>query len=171
MSLRDKFGFDRKPKPRPQAAPLPKLPQNYSKPLAPAKPQTPIKQVVSYSCGHEESVKNFVGRPCPACLLKIKEERRKRKQEKNQRVPTEVGWRTKASQYLERLPDGATYTGLIYSAKTKTWTGALLIPTINGEDGYQKFVGEESAVYKLLSLLDTKYREWSKNVQNQTRSD
>jgi hypothetical protein len=51
---------------------------------------------------------------------------------------------------VERLPDKAAFN-LLYDAETTSWTGTL---TVDG----QVFEGQGPAVFKLMALLDAKYR-------------
>lgn len=56
------------------------------------------------------------------------------------------GWIT-----FERLPDGSKYE-TVYDAKNQCWHGTLTIP------GHNPFTSSKSAVHKLITHLDQKYR-------------
>lgn len=56
------------------------------------------------------------------------------------------GWIT-----FERLPDGSRFD-VVYDSKTQTWSGTLTVP------GHNPFSSSKSAVHKLITHLDQKYR-------------
>jgi hypothetical protein len=162
MSLRDDTG--------------PKGPKRPAPAGQPAKPPVVGVEKVTCACGHEAELelypdrqdkfraarrKNLTDRVCPPCRQKAHAELTAREQaaaaERRQARggPTPRKERP-ARPVVERLPHGSAFA-VSYDAGALKWNGKLTIPTPAGE---KVFAAEASAVFKLLSALDTQYREW-----------
>jgi len=115
-----------------------------------------------------ERKKKAMSRKCPECrkqaheelmvVHKANREARQAERAKYKGPVQTIGWRTRASKRLERLPDGSTFS-MKYDGATCQWTGSL---TMFGSDPLicTHFEGQHTAVMKLLAQLDGKYREW-----------
>lgn len=140
-SLRETLGLRKvNTPPKPPARPEPAKPPETAPPTTNGTPPTkkeekPEKVRIEYACGHRTSITRADN--CPSC-------QNKDRQEKNRRKRTDKG----------RLPDGATFH-VVYDAETQTWAGTLTV-------GVETFEAKTSAVFHLLGILDTKFREASK---------
>lgn len=145
------------------------------KPQGTRKPPPPVVRTeqVKATCGHlvpfglfedkldkhrEIRRSKITDRACPECRRvaqaakeKAEQEARMSKQSKKVKRPFQ--------QKLERLPDNANFDAY-YHANEQTWKGRLTIP--NPGPGWSQvgFYDEASAVFKLLSKLDLKWRAW-----------
>ena len=145
------------------------------KPAAPAK--VPLKDdggfVVTFACGHTDFFEpDHLEKKCSDCRLfgdpafraksdalerlrieRIEQEAKEAKEKppaaKPQPAPGKSG--PKRPDIPGRLPDGAVFH-LLYNASTQTWWGTLKV-------GDAEFSGEKGGVFKLLRILDAKYRK------------
>lgn len=181
-NLRKTLGLDKN---RPKSSPPPAK-QPTAKPQQPQKAaQPPVKgEIILHTCGHSVVFEEFPNekpdfrkrrmekdkaRFCKACRDKAnaerlaEDERKKAERIAKRRADHEsrswgTGWKSRSSTNLARLPDGSKFRDLIYSARTKTWSGYLDIPSCGEVQTF--FVEGATAAMKLLSLLDDKYRDW-----------
>ena len=65
-------------------------------------------------------------------------------------------------QARHRLPDGSTFF-VTYNAESESWTGTL---TVTGENGHT-LTAMSRGVFGLLSILDSKYRQWLHTKQQE----
>lgn len=98
---------------------------------------------VTYTCGHKESVKNLEGMLCRGCRQVAVAKKNRERFEKRAAM---------VKDYPQRLPDGAEFRGVVYSAERQEWRGELWI-------GEQCFSGTSSGVMRLLQQLDAQYRK------------
>jgi hypothetical protein len=102
------------------------------------------RYIVTYDCGHKIGTRYLQNTKCPQCR---KEQQRRRR--------VEVGARNRGVEPRERkasrLPDGAEFH-VVYDAASLRWIGTLVVENVIVE-------GEASGVFKLLELLDRKYRD------------
>jgi hypothetical protein len=147
----------------------------------PGKPKAPVLVVswepITVKCGHtvqfglypdgkdkhrEQRRKKQQEKNCPACHdTKQKKEMEEAQERRRLKGPIVPKWKRDAVISLERLPNGSTFGPLTYSAVTMEWKGVLRIPDPTSEAGdWLEFTGKASAVFRLLSLLDSQWREW-----------
>ena len=121
--------------------------------------------IVPFACGHTNFYEpGYHEKKCQDCRvdpafrekcheierLRIeKEAKEKPPAAKPQPAPSKSG--PKRTDIPGRLPDGAVFH-LLYNASRKVWWGTLKI-------GDAEFSGEKGGVFKLLRILDTKYRK------------
>jgi len=142
----------------------------------PRKPPSGVERVRCL-CGHEADLplfddkkdrlfrdarrKKLAGAPCPDCRRKAHAELLARQQAeaalRKAARPEPPAPKAKAARPpAERLPHGSEFR-VTYDAGAQKWGGTLTVPT---PQGGQVFEGEAGAVFKLLSALDSQYRDW-----------
>lgn len=139
------------------------------------------KEIIVAACGHEVEFLIFedaqdrfrekrrlkvLDNPCKECKQakhqKTMKEQQAAKREKLKTTPKKVyvaRWKRNAAENTARLPHGCMFQDVRYDAVRVMWTGKLLVPGFNR---YIEFEGEHTAVFGLLALLDSKYREYAK---------
>ncbi len=150
MGLRDRINAQRQKTAQPAPTPPPTQPEATAQPTMPKACAEPVQptEIVTWRCGHTEPVKAFAGAICPKCRVVSRKNRGERRAKAQQAKREDHG----------RLPHGANFS-VQYDAAKKSWHGNLCILAVDGSEP-QFFSGEASGVFKLLSLLDSKYREW-----------
>jgi hypothetical protein len=163
----------------------------------PGKPPVVGTERVTCSCGHEIDFELFedkkdsfrkerraklTGRACPACRQAAAAEKAKQEQEakrqrreererlRKERGIGEQGWKAKADKHIARLPDGSTYQAA-YDGKARNWSGTLAIPDPVTAGKSLLFSATAPAVFKLLALLDSLWRDWLKERQRPCTPD
>jgi hypothetical protein len=139
----------------------------------PDKPFVPFSRFedIVVRCGHTEKFgllpdgqdrfregrrKKALGRDCKACREKRQKEEteaaERRRVEKEQRKAKQPPREKPAGG---RLPDGSRFE-MQYDATKQQWSGTLTVPAPEGAPA--SFSGSASALFRLLSSLDEKYR-------------
>jgi hypothetical protein len=133
------------------------------------KPPVIGSEQVTAQCGHavtlelfetkqdkyrEQRRNNLGERACPACRQQAHAERvAKEKAEAEEKRKNAPPGKVRPDQ--GRLPNGATYH-CVYDAARQKWVGTLTIP---GEKEPLVFSSEKSGVFRLLQILDGKFRQ------------
>ncbi len=143
----------------------------------PTRPPVVGVEKVTCACGHEAELplyperqdkfraarrKNLAERPCPACRQQAHAELTAREQaaaaERRKARGGPTPRKEKAARpVVERLPHGSAFA-VSYDAQDVKWSGILTVPAGGGP---KVFEGQESAVFRLLSVLDAQYRQWA----------
>jgi hypothetical protein len=112
----------------------------------------------------EDRRKKAISRDCKACRARKQQQEQEaadlRRSEKEQRMKQEAAQPPRqgktARPHPGRLPDGSRFE-VCYDAALEQWSGSLTVPSSDGAPA--TFTGMGSALFPLLSSLDSQYRD------------